>query len=134
MLSKEQHIEYWKKSGQESWETAMFLLAGKRNVDALFMFDLAIEKWLKGNWVLDNQNNYPPRIHDLQSLKNQTDLDVPADLIDFLDTVNRWNIEVRYPDYKFSLHAQATDEYLGQQLEKLKIIKLINRNLDLLIL
>jgi HEPN domain-containing protein len=123
MLTKEQHIEYWKKSGLESWETALFLLNGKIHVDALFMFDLAIEKWLKANWVLDNQNNYPPRIHDLQALRTQSDTQVPEELIDFLDTVNRWNIEGRYPDYKFSLHVQATDAYMSQQIVKLNALK-----------
>ena len=123
MLSKEQHIAYWKKSGQESWETASYLLEGKRNVDALFMFCLAVENWLKAYWVNDNQNNYPPRIYDLQALRSQSDVELPAELIDFLDTVNRWNIEDRYPDYKFSLHLQATDDYMKQQIEKLNLVK-----------
>ncbi len=104
MLNKEQHIEYWKKTGNESWETAEYLLEGKRNVDTLFMFCLALAKWLKANWVLDKQNYYPPRIHDLQTLRTQTDIELSSELIDFLDKVNRWNIEGSYPDYKFSLY------------------------------
>ncbi|MEO7925471.1 MAG: hypothetical protein ABIR93_01970 [Saprospiraceae bacterium] len=48
---------------------------------------------------------------------------MPADLIDLLDTINRWNLEGRYPDYRFSLQRLATDEYVTQQFEKLKKIK-----------
>ncbi len=51
------------------------------------MFCLAIEKWLKANWVKDNVGNQPPRIHDLQALYSETDLDLDAELTDFLDTV-----------------------------------------------
>jgi HEPN domain-containing protein len=87
------------------------------------MFCLAIEKLFKVNWVLDNPYDYPPRIHDLQALRTQTDVEISSELIDFLDTVNRWNIEGCYPDYKFSLHKQATDAYLKLQFEKLNEVK-----------
>lgn len=87
------------------------------------MFNPAIEKWLKTNWVRDSQPNYPPRIHDLQTLRSQTDLEIPPTLIDFLDTVNRWNIGGRYPDYKFTLFKQATPDYIHQQLAKLEEVR-----------
>lgn len=60
-----------------------FADAGRENVEALFMFCLAVEKYIKANWVNDNIENIPPRIHDLQSIYSQTDLDLEPDLIDF---------------------------------------------------
>ena len=107
----------------ESWETADYLVKGRRNVEALFMYCLGIEKLLKANWVLDNQNNFPPRIHDLQGLRSQTNVELPSELIDFLDTVNRWNIEGRYPDYRFTIYQQATDTYLQEKIPMLNEIK-----------
>jgi HEPN domain-containing protein len=123
MLSREDYIRYWKTTGNNSWEAGVYLMEGKRNPEALFMFCLASEKWIKANWVLDNVDLQAPRIHDLQSLTSQTDLLLEPELIDFLDTVNRWNLEGRYPDYKFSLHRLATDEYMQLQFKKLQHLR-----------
>ncbi len=119
MLAKQDHINYWLKTGQDSWQAVELLVSGKKNVEALFLLCLAIEKFLKANWLLDNISNQVPRIHDLQSIYGQTEIVLPPELIDFLDTVNRWNLEGRYPDYRFSLHKQATALYMHQQLIKL---------------
>ena len=124
MLSKKDHITYWLKTGNDSWDAAVYLKQGNNNVEALFIFCLAIEKWLKANWVLDNIDNIPPRIHDLQSISSQTDLQLDPMLIDFLDTINRWNLEGRYPDYRFSLHKLATAQYLDEQYLKLQKLRL----------
>lgn len=124
MLSKKDYIIYWFKTGNDSWDAAVYLMQGGKNVEALFIFCLAIEKWLKANWVLDNIDNIPPRIHDLQSISSQTDLQLDSMLIDFLDTINRWNLEGRYPDYRFSLHKLATASYLDEQYLKLQKLRL----------
>ncbi len=124
MLSKKDHITYWLKTGNDSWDAAVYLKQGNKNVEALFIFCLAIEKWLKANWVLDYIDNIPPRIHDLQSISSQTDLQLDPMLIDFLDTINRWNLEDRYPDYRFSLHKLATAQYLDEQYLKLQKLRL----------
>jgi len=84
---------------------------------------VAIEKYLKANWVNDNIDDIPPRIHDLQSIYSQTDLELDAEFVDFLDTINRWNIESIYPDFKFSLYKLATHEYTHKKIEKLISLK-----------
>lgn len=122
-MKKQDHIDFWLRSGHESWEAGELLLQGKKYVEALFMFCLAVEKYLKANWVHDNIDDIPPRIHDLQSIYSQTDLNLESDFIDFLDTINRWNIEGRYPDFKFSMYKLATNEYSHKQFQKLKALK-----------
>lgn len=87
------------------------------------MYCLAIEKWLKAKWVTDNTGNYPPRIHDLLSIYGETDLQLTAEQLDFMSAVNRWNMEGRYPDYKFSLKMLATQDYMNKQLIKLEELK-----------
>ncbi len=123
MLSKPDHINYWLKTGHDSWQAAEYLVAGKKNVEGLFLFCLAIEKYLKANWLFDNLSNQAPRIHDLQSLHGQTEVELTPELSDFLDTVNRWNLEGRYPDYRFSLHKLATPIYMELQLNKLLALR-----------
>ena len=123
MLSKSDHINYWKQSSADSWETAAYLYDGKKYPEALFLFCLAIEKILKAQWVKDNVNNFPPRIHDLHSLYAETTLELDAESLDFLSTINRWNIEGRYPDYRFTLKKMATQDYMEKQFVKLNVLK-----------
>ena len=40
MLTKEQYIDFWKKTGLEDWDTAEYNMQGKRNTAALFFFHL----------------------------------------------------------------------------------------------
>ena len=122
-MNKQDNISFWLRSGNENWDAATLLMQGGKNVEALFMFCLAVEKYIKANWVNDNIDNIPPRIHDLQSIYSQTDLDFEPELVDFLDTINRWNIEGRYPDFKFSLYKLATAEYTKKQFQKLNTLK-----------
>lgn len=112
MLTKEDHINYWKQTADDSWESAEYLLNGKKFPEALFMYCLAIEKWLKAKWVKDNVDNYPPRIHDLHSIYAETDVQLSAADLDYMAAINRWNLEGRYPDYRFTLKKIATEEYM----------------------
>lgn len=61
MLTKEGHIDYWKREAERNWETALYLKKGSQRVMALFMLHLVTEKLLKAHWVKDNIDNQPPR-------------------------------------------------------------------------
>jgi hypothetical protein len=65
MPTREEYIQYWLKTGNDSWDSAEYLMQGQRYVEALFLFCLAIVKWIKANWVYDNIPTLAPRIHDL---------------------------------------------------------------------
>jgi HEPN domain-containing protein len=122
-MSKTDHIAYWKAEAEKNWQTAIILMREKQHVMALFMFNLVIEKLLKAHWVNDNADNYPPRIHDLQSIHNQTELDLSATHYDYLAIIDRWNIDTRYPDYKSKIYTMATELYLIEQKNKLEELK-----------
>ncbi|KAF0240181.1 MAG: HEPN domain-containing protein [Sediminibacterium sp.] len=118
-----EHIHWWKEDALRSWETAVFNKDGKQYVFSLFAFHLTIEKLLKAIWIKDNNAEYPPRTHDLTILYNQTDLDLPNGWYDYLGTINEWNIEGRYPDYKLKIYKRASAEYLGEHFIKLTALK-----------
>lgn len=59
MLSKTDHVDYWKQSSADSWETASYLYEGKKYLKPSFYFALLL-KILKARWVKDNVNNFPP--------------------------------------------------------------------------
>ena len=84
MLTKEEHIAYWKREAARNWETAIYLPQGSQHVMALYMLHLVTKKLLNAHWVKDNIDNQPPRTHDLQNLHNQTELDLPTEDYDYL--------------------------------------------------
>ncbi len=122
-MNKQQHSDWWKNEAEKNWDTAVYLMNGKKNVFALFAFHLTIEKFLKAHWVKDNVGDYPPRTHDLPELYNQTDLELENGWFDYLGSMNDWNIESRYPDYKLKIYKRATDEYIKEHFEKVLKLK-----------
>ncbi|MBY0436002.1 MAG: HEPN domain-containing protein [Cyclobacteriaceae bacterium] len=123
MMSKQDHIDYWKKEAERNWETAVYLKDGRQHVMSLFLLHLVIEKLLKGHWVKDNVDNFPPRTHDLQYLHNQTSLDISASDYDYLAIVNQWSIDTRYPDFRNKIYSIATDTYVKEQFQHVEKIK-----------
>lgn len=107
----------------DDWDTAEYNMKGKRNTAALFFFHLCVEKLLKAAWVRSNVGNTPPFSHDLVNIANQTELEIEAEWYDYLNTINRWNIEGRYPDYKMKLHAIANEEYMNVHFNKVNSLK-----------
>lgn len=124
-MTLQEHIQWWKHDALRSWETAVFNKNGNQFVFSLFAFYLTIEKLLKAIWIKDNGAEYPPRTHDLTVLYNQTELDLPNGWYDYLATINEWNIEGRYPDYKLKIYKRATPDYLQEHFEKLTKLKSI---------
>ena len=123
MLTKEQHINYWKESAEEDWETASVLFNGKRYGFCLFSMHLVIEKILKAVWVKESITNTPPFTHDLIKLAEDCAIELSLEQLDFLIIANSWNIRGRYPDYSKALHHQATPDYVKNQMQKIGTIK-----------
>ncbi|MEO5571115.1 MAG: HEPN domain-containing protein [Bacteroidia bacterium] len=124
MANKEILIQYWKDGAEESWESAQTLIAGSRYVMALFCWHLCIEKLLKAHWVKDNEDDYPPRIHNLTILHDQTKLNLPEEMQADFRVINFWNIEGRYPDYQNMVYKTATIEYMESKQKMIENIRL----------
>jgi HEPN domain-containing protein len=122
-MTKAEYIEWWQNEALRSWETALFNVSGGQYVFALFAFHLTIEKLLKAAWIKDNQQDFPPRFQDLTSLYNQTDLELPNGWYDYIASINDWNIESRYPDFKLKIYQRTTKEYADMHIEKLSELK-----------
>lgn len=104
MADKEIHIGYWKNSAIDDLESVDFLFSGEKYVQALFFTHLSLEKILKDHWVKDHDENVPPKIHNLVSLFERTKLQLSETDSDFLQVMNTFQIEGRYPDYLSHLH------------------------------
>lgn len=122
-MTKDEHIKFWKESANESWDSAVYLAAGKHYALALFALHLCLEKLFKALYIKESVTDTPPYTHDLQKLSNDLELEISAEDYDFLAIINSWNIRGRYPDYTKRLYQNTTDKYLKEQIEKVKELK-----------
>ncbi len=103
-MNKEEYIAYWIKSADMDWKRANLLFKNSDFVFALFCSHLCLEKLLKASWVKANKENIPPRIHNLVLLIDKTNLKFEDELRGFLEQMNSFQLEGRYPDYQFMLY------------------------------
>jgi HEPN domain-containing protein len=121
-MDKTEHINYWLKSARHDLATAEDLFENKRYDWCLFIAHLVIEKTLKAIWVRDNGNNIPPKVHNLLKLAESVDKDLSDEQKVFLLNINDFNIEARYPDYKFSFHKKCTRKFTTETFDEIKVL------------
>lgn len=121
-MGQEDQISYWIKTSNEDWELIKDLVKMDRYLYALFFVHLCMEKLVKAHWVKCNSQQ-PPRSHDLIYLHDGTDLDLNSEQLELLESLNTWNIEGRYPDYKKSLLKIASKEFTKTKIEKTGILR-----------
>ena len=91
---------------------------------AAFCFHLSIEKLLKGIWVKNNADNFPPKIHNLVYLHDGAKLNLEEEMKAELSAMNAWNLEGRYPEYHTKMYHAITKSFLESKSEMLKQLKL----------
>ncbi|MBI4648498.1 MAG: HEPN domain-containing protein [Bacteroidia bacterium] len=123
-MTKEEHILYWVEQADDSWETAVTLINSKHYMMALFCWHLTIKKLLKALWIKNNNDNYPPRTHNLKYLHDEAKLSLSTEWQTELLIVNSWNIEGRYPDYQTKLYKLITKEYIDTKTQTILNIKI----------
>jgi len=123
MLSKNDHINYWKSTAEEDWDRVDWLLDKKDYVFALFCLHLSLEKLAKAVWVKENQVNFPPRIHDLKYILTDTSLILDQDLAKFVDDLQKYQIEGRYPDYKQYIKKYTDKAFVDDMIVKAKSLR-----------
>ena len=123
-MTKKEHIDYWIKTAEDDWEATNSLLEAKKYVQCLFFAHLVLEKWCKAHWVKDNENDYPPKTHNLVRLVQATELDLDDDDLIFLEQFNDFQLEGRYPDYLFTIQKRCTLPYTKMLLDRVKTIKI----------
>jgi hypothetical protein len=78
---------------------------------------------LKAQWIKDNEDNIPPRTHNLQFIAQQTKLKFAEKDYAYLAVISSWNIQSRYPDYKLKAYKIATDDYSNIAILKTEKIR-----------
>lgn len=119
-MDKHEHINYWIKSAKHDLETAETLFSSEKYDWCLFISHIVIEKGLKALYVLVNDNSIPPKIHNLVRLAELAKAEATEEQLDLLDRINDFNIDARYPDYKFSFYTTCTKEFTLEYFNKIK--------------
>lgn len=119
-MEKNEHIKYWLISALRDWDVTLDLVKSRRYTYALFFAHLVIEKLLKAHWVKEHEDNFPPRLHNLNALYDKLKFELPLALKDELTIITSWNIEARYQDYKDRFYKICTQDYTEK---KLKIVE-----------
>jgi len=132
MNDKQKQIEYWKKTALDDFEAVYLLLSGNKNLQALFFIHLTLEKLIKANWVKDNTENFPPKTHNLIYLYNNCkSLNLTESETDFLQMMNSFQLEGRYPDYVNQLYNSVNKQKVEQIITESKpIIECLINNLQ----
>lgn len=118
-MQKKYYIDYWLESAAHDLDVAETLFQNKKYDWCLFIGHLVIEKVLKAHYT-KHTGEFPPRIHNLLKLAEETPLPLTDEQKILLSDINRFNIETRYPDYKKTFYKLCTKEFTEEYLAKIK--------------
>ena len=122
-MTKEQHIKHWVDSAQYDWTGAEEAFKTKCYVHCLFWAHLVLEKLAKAHWVKTNQENIPPKVHNVHWLLEQSNIDLGEDLMNFLKKFNDFQLEGLYSDYVNNIYKICTKEFTSEKLETVKEVR-----------
>jgi len=88
----------------------------------LFFSHLCLEKVLKAPWVKANEENIPPKSHNLIYLVEKSNLILSEADTDFLQKLNTYQIEGRYPDYLSKLGKDTVKETAQKVITEAKTL------------
>ncbi len=119
-MGLKEQIEYWKKASELDLVSAEDIFQSGKNFHySLFIAHLSIEKLLKA-LVIDRTRELPPKTHNLLRLASLAKLELDEFQIGFLEELNQFQMQTRYPDEKFELYKIATKEFTAPKIDKLK--------------
>ena len=112
-LTPEDKYEYWLSYAQNDMDSAEVMLRSGRWFYTVFMCQQAIEKLVKGLYILCIDDNVP-RLHDINNIFDQFKDKLPEQTTDeqagLFDTLSQFYLKSRYPDYTSALSALTTSE------------------------
>lgn len=119
-MDKQDYIKYWVTTSGEDLISMESVFKAGRYDWSLYIGHLALEKILKALWVKNNSNDNPPKTHNLKKIADEAKYPVSeVEAILFLE-INDFNLEARYPDYKFDFHKKCTKEFAENYITKIK--------------
>ena len=122
-MTKQQHIDYWINTAEKDWASVDILFVGKQYLHSLFWAHLALEKLAKAHWVKNNEENTPPKTHNLIVLLRGANVDLGEEKMNFLVNYNNFQLSARYPDYLNEIYRICTKQFTEGQMDNVKEIR-----------
>jgi HEPN domain-containing protein len=119
-MNVEEHITYWLDSAKHDTSAAESLFAADKYDWCLFIGHLVAEKTLKAYFVYQNDSKLPPKTHNLLKLAELSNLPLTEKQRLFLDEVNDFNLEVRYPEYRKEFYKLCTKQFAEAYFTQIK--------------
>jgi len=123
MMTKQQHIDYWINTAEKDWTSVDILFVGKQYLQSLFWAHLVLEKLAKAHWVKNNEENTPPKTHNLIVLLRGANVDLGEEKMNFLVNYNNFQLSARYPDYLNEIYRICTKQFTEGQMDNVKEIR-----------
>ena len=112
-LTAEDKYQYWLSYARNDMESAEVMLGSGRWFYTKFMCQQAIEKAVKGLYILYVDDNVP-RLHDINSIFERFKDKLPEQLGDerasLFDILSQFYLRSRYPDYSSALASLLNKE------------------------
>ena len=118
-MTKDEIIRFWIESSDKDYKSMLNMYKIKEYSYALFVGHLTIEKLLKANYVKNNGINIP-KIHDLEKLASIAGLKLTEKYANELQDITKFNIGVRYDDYKKTFYKKCTKKFAEDNIESIK--------------
>lgn len=119
-MEKLDYIKYWIKTSEDDLNSMESNFVSGNYDWTLFIGHLSLEKILKALWIKNNQSDIPPRTHNLKKIADEANYPMTENEAMLLLEINDFNIEARYPDYKFEFHKKCTKEFAEEYMKKIK--------------
>ena len=119
-MNKEEHINYWLSSAKHDFDTAQSLFDMAKYDWSLFIGHLVLEKTLKAIYVDRNNGKIPPKLHNLVRLAELCLIKLDDNQQFYLDKINDFNLEARYPNYKLEFYKKCDKKFSTEYFNKIK--------------
>ena len=116
----DEHIKYWLDSAAHDLDVAEHLFQSGKYDWSLFIGHLVLEKTLKALFVFKNNNQAPPKIHNLVRLADLSGLVLTMEQKMLFDKITDFNIDTRYPSVKFEFYKQCTAQFTQEYFAAIK--------------
>ncbi|OFY50265.1 MAG: hypothetical protein A2W85_16010 [Bacteroidetes bacterium GWF2_41_31] len=124
MKTKKEIIDFWLIQADDDWAAVDTLFKGRNYLQSLFFAHLVIEKICKAIWIKHNEGNVPPRTHNLIHLLSTTPIKLKDSMSEFMLSLNRFQLEGRYPDYLTKMHHICNESFTNKMIGETNKLRL----------
>jgi HEPN domain-containing protein len=119
-MKSEDKFPYWQEHAEYDIETAEAMFQSGKWVYVVFMCQQAIEKLIKGLYLL-YLDEEPPRLHDINRMLSKFEDKLPEKVSDerrqLFTNLGAYYLNTRYPEYKHKMYI-TTDKQLAENFLK----------------